>query len=93
MNLRWSILLLSVSLVFAESAAGLKWTPPAGWKAETGARPMRVATYIVESAECAVYFFGEGQGGGIQANLDRWKGQFQNPTDSKKGNAPSTASP
>jgi hypothetical protein len=85
MNLRWSILLLSVSLVFSESAAGLKWTPPAGWKAESGARPMRVATYIVESAECAVYFFGEGQGGGIQANLDRWKGQFQNPTDSKTG--------
>jgi hypothetical protein len=38
---------------------------------------MRAATYIVGDAECAVYFFGQGQGGGIQANLDRWESQFQ----------------
>ena len=47
---------------------------------------MRAATYIVPAAagdhddgECAVYFFGPGQGGGVQANLDRWKGQFSQP--------------
>jgi hypothetical protein len=66
----------------AESAAGLKWTAPAEWKPE---RPqaMRAATYSVPAAagdtapaECAVYFFGAGQGGPVQANLDRWKGQF-----------------
>jgi hypothetical protein len=92
MNLRWSILLVSISLVFAESVAGLKWMIPVGWKGESGTRPMRAATYTVpaapgdkDNAECAVYFFGEGQGGGIQANLDRWKGQFHNPTDSKTG--------
>ena len=45
---------------------------------------MRAATYPVvpaqgdkDAAECVVYFFGVGQGGSIQANLDRWKGQFQ----------------
>jgi hypothetical protein len=27
-------------------------------------------------AECIVYFFGPGQGGSMEANLDRWKGQF-----------------
>jgi len=32
-----------------------------------------------ESGECAVYFFGLGQGGSTQANIDRWKGQFQVP--------------
>lgn len=47
---------------------------------------MRAATYTVpvasgdhEDAECVVYFFGQGQGGGVQANIDRWKGQFSEP--------------
>jgi hypothetical protein len=45
---------------------------------------MRAATYPVtpapgdhDPAECAVYFFGQGQGGDIQSNIDRWEGQFQ----------------
>ncbi len=45
---------------------------------------MRAATYMVqptapdkEKSECAVYFFGAGQGGTVDANLNRWKGQFQ----------------
>ena len=62
----------------AESVAGLRWTPPAGWKGE-GARPMRAATFTVDDAECVVYFFGAGQGGGIEANVERWKGQFRQP--------------
>jgi hypothetical protein len=89
-------LLFCALLLFADTAAGLKWAPPAGWKAETGSRPMRVATYDIpaapgdkDPAECAVYFFGQGQGGGIQANLDRWKGQFHapggKPADAKTG--------
>src|SRR6185295_4630820 len=60
------ICLLSIGL-FAESAAGLRWTAPAGWKVE-GAQPMRAATYTVAPApgdkaraECGVYFFGAGQ--------------------------------
>jgi hypothetical protein len=67
----------------AESVAGLKWTAPPGWKSQ-GARPMRAATYNVPGAagnldagECAVYFFGAGQGGSVEANLERWKGQFK----------------
>jgi len=86
MRLRWSGLLLSIAMVLnAETAAGVKWTAPAGWNTESGARPMRVATYTIsgagdkEGAECAVYFFGEGQGGGIDANLERWKNQFHSP--------------
>jgi hypothetical protein len=73
--------LLAVS-PFAESAAGLRWTAPAGWKAGP-AQSMRAATYSIAPAagdvavaECAVYFFGAGQGGSVQDNLDRWKGQF-----------------
>ena len=77
------ILFLSSIGVLAESAAGLKWTAPAGWKSE-GARPMRAATYTIApstgdkaDAECVVYFFGEGQGGSVDANIERWKSQFQ----------------
>ena len=47
---------------------------------------MRAATYSVPSAsgdqeggECAVFFFGPGQGGAVQANIDRWIGQFEQP--------------
>ena len=40
---------------------------------------MRAATYTVDDAECVVYFFGAGQGGGIEANVERWKGQFRQP--------------
>ena len=73
-------MMLTVGLV-AESAAGLKWTDPPGW-ASQGSAPFRVVTYSVpaipgsEKAECIVYFFGPGQGGSVEANLDRWKGQF-----------------
>jgi hypothetical protein len=78
MNLRSFGLFFSfVLLLAAETVAGLKWTAPAGWQAESGSRPMRAATYTVGDAECAVYFFGQGQGGGIQANIDRWESQFQ----------------
>lgn len=68
--------------LYAESAAGLKWTAPAGWS-NRGSQPMRAATYIVPAAsgdrmtaECVVYYFGPGQGGSVQANIDRWKSQF-----------------
>jgi hypothetical protein len=74
------VLFYSLPLL-AESAAGLHWTAPPEWKNE-GSRPMRAATYIVDDAECVVYFFGPGQGGTVEANIDRWKGQFK-PSDAK----------
>ncbi len=66
-------------------AAGIAWTVPTGW--ELGPEhQMRVATYRIhaiagdpEDAECAVYFFGTGQGGTVDANLDRWAHQFTGP--------------
>ena len=87
--MRRRILLLPMCLlsvgVLADSAAGLRWTAPAGWK-KAAAQPMRAATYVIPpasgdtaSAECGVYFFGAGQGGSVEANLDRWKGQFHAP--------------
>lgn len=77
-----AILSVFAGLGFGETVAGLQWTAPGGWKSE-GTRPMRAATYVIapaagdaDSAECAVYFFGAGQGGSVEANIERWKGQF-----------------
>jgi hypothetical protein len=72
---------LTAALALAGSVAGLRWSEPAGWKAE-GPRPMRAATYDVpaargsEPAECAFYFFGQAQGGTVDMNIARWKGQI-----------------
>ena len=66
--------------VRAQSAAGIRWTTPAGWKVEAP-RPMRAATYSIPSAggaapaECVVNYFGPGQGGTVAANVERWTGQ------------------
>jgi hypothetical protein len=75
---------LSATALVAESAAGLHWTAPVGWKAGPP-QMMRAATYAVAAAsgdtassECVVYFFGAGQGGSVDANIERWKGQFTN---------------
>jgi hypothetical protein len=76
---------LLCSAALADTAGGIKWTAPTGWKS-LGERPMRAATYVVpaapgdrEDGECAVFYFGPGQGGGVQANIDRWIGQFDQP--------------
>ena len=67
---------------------GLSWSVPAGWQAAPE-RPMRVATYVIPAApgqdagECGVFFFGRGQGGSVEDNLARWKGQFEPPSDAK----------
>ncbi len=69
----------------ADQAAGVQWSVPARWQAQAQ-RPMRVATYQIpteagdpDPAECAVYFFGTGQGGTVEDNLARWAGQFAQP--------------
>jgi len=70
-------------------AAGVKWTVPPTWKLEA-ARPMRVATYSIpaapgsEAGECGVFFFGTGQGGGVDENINRWVSQFEGATTPKK---------
>jgi hypothetical protein len=80
-----AISLLVSSVALAESAAGIRWTAPAGWKAEAP-RPMRAATYSIAlaagdqgTAECVVNYFGPGQGGAVDANVERWKAQMLGP--------------
>jgi hypothetical protein len=64
------------------TAGGIQWKVPSGWIVEKGSA-MRVATYKVPGAkadaagECAVFFFGPGQGGTVDANVERWSRQFE----------------
>lgn len=63
----------------------IEWTAPASWKSGPE-KPMRAATYLIapaggdtDGAECAIFL---NIGGGVQANLDRWIGQFSQPDGS-----------
>jgi hypothetical protein len=78
------MLLVVATVAQAEEAGGLTWSAPKEWEAQ-GARAMRVATYRIppskgeEPGELAIFYFGQGQGGGVDANVKRWVGQFQKP--------------
>ena len=76
---------LLIAAVTALSAAGLTYTAPAGWKPVATSSAMRVAQYVVlraagdpADAELVVYYFG-GSGGTVEANIERWVGQMQQP--------------
>lgn len=68
----------------------LRWNDPAGWERRPPSNPMRVVEYklpraegVSEDAECVVTTFGPGQGGSVEANIERWVRQFEPDTDSK----------
>ncbi|HKP84842.1 MAG TPA: hypothetical protein VJZ26_02020, partial [Blastocatellia bacterium] len=73
----------------AAQPGNLQFKPPAGWNAEQPSGSMRYAQYKLPRAEgdaadaaLVVYYFGQGQGGPVEANLDRWIGQMQQPDGS-----------
>jgi hypothetical protein len=70
-------------------AAELVYTKPAAWTAAPTTSSMRVAQFAVPrakgdaaDAELIVYYFG-GSGGSVDANIDRWIGQMQQPDGRK----------
>jgi hypothetical protein len=71
------------------TVAGLTFTAPEAWKSVPPSSTMRAGTLqiSVEGAEkpleAVFYYFGAGQGGDAQANIDRWLGQFASPPESK----------
>jgi len=76
----------------AEATATFKvseftFTRPAGWEWVASASPMRKAQLKVNaadkkgSAEVVFFHFGPSNGGGVQANVERWFGQFQEPRE------------
>src|SRR5258707_8772055 len=67
----------------------LHYKAPDGWVKEQTTSSMRVAQYKLprtdgdpEDALLVVYYFGATQGGAVQANIDRWISQIQQPDGS-----------
>ena len=76
---------LWMTAVAALLAAGLTFTTPEGWRQAPGSSSMRVAEFTLpraagdaEDAQLVVYYFG-GQGGSVDANIQRWVAQMQQP--------------
>ena len=79
------MILLSMMLAAAIAAQSgtLQFTAPPAWKSRPAASSMRVVEFVVprvagdaEDGEVIVYFFG-GSGGSVDANIERWVGQFR----------------
>src|SRR5216683_585226 len=68
------------------SQGELKFKVPDGWVVEHPTSSMRVAQYKLakadgdsDDASLVLYYFGQGQGGSTEANIDRWINQMQQP--------------
>src|SRR5437899_6158030 len=86
--------ILNFSLLAADAPKTFKvsefeFTRPAGWESVEVTSSMRKAQFKVpgpdrkQSAEVVFFYFGEGNGGGTKANVDRWIGQFQDKSSPK----------
>lgn len=86
----WSLILfwaLSVNVFAGQedlSAGGVSFQAPSAWKQTQPHSQMRAYQFEIpaaddaaESGEMAVFFFGAGYGGAIEANIERWEKQFQ----------------
>src|SRR5262245_30928276 len=76
----------STSSSSASSQGDLRLKAADGWVSERPTSSMRVSQYQLpaaagdsEGASLVVYYFGAGQGGSVDANLERWIGQMQSP--------------
>ena len=61
--------------------AGKTFEVPPAWKVEKPSSRMRKAQYKSGKTEIVVFYFGAGQGGGVEANVSRWLSQFKEPKD------------
>ena len=57
---------------------------PDGWQGQEPSSKMRQAQYLLprqegdsEDAELVVFYFGSGNAGSVEANLERWRGQMK----------------
>jgi hypothetical protein len=64
-------------------AGNIRYTAPSPWEETAVTSTMRQAQFRIpkaegdpEDAEMAVFYFGTGQGGAVDANVQRWAGQF-----------------
>ena len=87
----WLTALFSAAQLTQEPAkqGELRFKAPTEWVVEKPSSSMRLAQYKLpraegdsEDASLVLYFFGENQGGSVQANLERWVSQFEQPDGS-----------
>ena len=78
-------LLLVATTGVAAAQPVLRYDPADDWAERSSASPMRVAEFRLprvpgdaEDAELVVFYFG-GSGGSVEANLQRWIGQMEQP--------------
>lgn len=79
------VVLLGEPQPFANATAPkVTFRLPAGWTEGHPTSSMRLAQWSVAApaegqaaVDCVVFFFGAGGGGAVEANLERWKGQFE----------------
>jgi hypothetical protein len=87
-----AVLLLIPVIALAEpqrvELLGMASEVPSGWVASEPSSSMRLAQFQVpaagggdtgDDAEMVVYYFGPGQGGSVEANVERWVSQFSRP--------------
>jgi hypothetical protein len=66
--------------------ASISFAAPPSWRRETPSSSMRAAQFAIPGAasekdgSVVVYYFGTGQGGGVDENVTRWQGQFSDPS-------------
>jgi hypothetical protein len=85
-------LVMFVSIVQTPATPGsLKFAAPKGWQAREASSSMRVAEFVLPGrdasaggAELVIYYFG-GSGGSVDANIQRWVGQMQQPDGRASG--------
>lgn len=74
-------------------AGPLLWSAPGAWQSAKPSSSMRLAEYIVPAAEgqppsiMSIFFFGAQGGGGVDANIARWVGQFKQADGSSSEDA------
>ncbi len=89
------LVLIDSSLV---AQASLRFDVPTEWIEIAHSSPMRVAQFQLprldgdlEDAECVIYYFG-GEGGTVEANLERWTKQMLQPDDLRSTDVATTSS-
>jgi hypothetical protein len=77
---------MSLLLLFA--LATLAYDAPDTWRPEETRSGVRLAQWILpgegsaDPAELVIFYFGPGDGGSVEANLERWMSQFTQPDGS-----------
>ncbi|HEX9780638.1 MAG TPA: hypothetical protein VGB20_05420 [bacterium] len=94
----WALAVAVMSAAWARSgwtdtvkAQGLAFDLPDGWVQQAPSSGMRLAQAAIPgeagAGELAVFHFGPGGGGGVEANLERWLGQVEPAPGTKPSRA------